>query len=424
MKIIMRDKRVRQALFLAILTFAGILAGYINSVNPSQPTNAKTFHDVPVDHWAYSQIMEMTQAEIVSGYNNDVFRPGASVSYGAFSLMLARAFYSSDLTAYLAACGKTSADTEAGRSVIGAHGILNGTRLQSGEAHLSNMLTRDDMAVLMFNILIACKAPLPGSGESSAAQAAIKDFSSITPAWQTAITTCYALELLTGRSDGSFGPRSEITRAQAAVVLSRLLHYIKENQGSVDAIAIPVQQQPEIPSAASLPEFAMRAGENAQAMMNRINAGTRPYVAGQLTNGKPITADNIREMLELFKDNFPDGTPWEDSDFYRYNSPSFGSVRACSAFAAALSDSIFGEDAPIRKHQDFNALKPGDVIWLKNIENGYWHALLVIAVDPGADRFTACSGNHGKTVCWSEIGRFSILNESSIAPYSYVFSRY
>lgn len=421
MKNIFRSERARWAFFLAILAFTCILTDTLNSISLNHPTTAKEFRDVPDDHWAYAQIMEMTQAKIVGGYNSDMFRPDASVSYGAFSLMLARAFYSNDLTAYLAACGKTSADTEMGRTAIELHGILDGTRLQSGEAHLSNMLTRDDMAVLMFNILIDCKAPLPGSGESSAAQAAIKDFSSIMSARQTAITTCYALGLLTGRSDGTFGPRSEITRAQAAVVLSRLLHFIQENGGAVE---ISVQLPEEVPPAAGLPEFAMRAGESAQAMMNRINAGTRPYVAGQLTNGKPITADNIREMLTIFEGSFPEGTAWEDSDFYRYNSPSFGSVRACSAFAAALSDSIFGEDAPIRQHQDFNALKPGDVIWLKNIENGYWHALLVTAADPGADRFTACSGNHGKTVCWSETGRFSILNESSVAPYSYVFSRY
>lgn len=407
-------KKTWQIFIFTITVFAWLIINC--GVYAASP---QAFSDVPASHWAYAQIMEMSQANIVTGYSDGIFRPNASVSYGAFSLMLARAFYSSDLAAYMTTHGIASANTEVGRAIIEAHGILIGTRLQSDEAHISSMLTRDDMEALMYNILIDYKAPLPANDELSASQAAIKDFSSIAPARHLAVTTCYARGLLTGRSDGTFGPLAEMNRAQAAVVFSRLLHYIQENGGSPDSMEVSEQ-----PSDPGLPEFAMLSGENTQQMMNRINAATPPYAVGKLTNGKPITTENIQEMMELFKEGFPDGTPWDDSDFYRYNSRSFGSVHACSAFAAALSDSIFGEDAPIRKHQDFDALKVGDVIWMKNTANGYWHSFVVTSTDREADRYGSCSGNTGGMVNWNGFGKFSTFDESTVGPYTYVFSRY
>ena len=64
------------------------------------PASAAGFSDVPADHWSYEQINRCVQDGIVSGYSDGTFKPGNPVSYGAFSIMLARAFYASELAAY------------------------------------------------------------------------------------------------------------------------------------------------------------------------------------------------------------------------------------------------------------------------------------------------------------------------------------
>ena len=185
------------------------------------------FSDVPVSHWAYQQISEMTSEGIITGYGNGKYEPQNSVSYGAFSVLVARAFYAEDLAEYMRV-NSVPSSTEVGRAVLDLHSVLSGTRLQTGEATLSaSMLTRDDMSVIMYNVLRDTESPLPSDSEMSDAQGAIKDLSSIDASRRTAVSACYSLGLLTGRSDGTFGPTANMNRAQAAVVLSRLRTYIR-----------------------------------------------------------------------------------------------------------------------------------------------------------------------------------------------------
>ena len=59
-------------------------------------------------------------------------------------------------------------------------------------------------------------------------------------------------------------------------------------------------------------------------MMNRLNAEAPKYYEGYLTNGKPITEANIKEMLAEAEKGMPDGTKWDESSFYNYGTRAFG----------------------------------------------------------------------------------------------------
>ena len=83
------------------------------------------FSDVPVSFWAYEQINRCVEDGIVGGYPDGTFKPGNPVSYGAFSIMLARAFYSSELADY------SDQSTATGEAIMNKHGILNGTSRSS-----------------------------------------------------------------------------------------------------------------------------------------------------------------------------------------------------------------------------------------------------------------------------------------------------
>ena len=383
------------------------------------PVSAAGFSDVPASHWAYEQINRAVADGVVGGYQDGTFRPAAPVSYAAFSLMLARAFYSGELAAY------PNGGTEAGEAIMNRHNILRDTSRMSRSS--GSDLPREDMAQCMYNLLVGTGAAIPSDTEYLKSMSSISDFYSINPNCRRAVMVCYTLGLLGGLGDGNFGPQKSMNRAQAAVVIGRLRDYVQRN----GVVEIPGGPEPkaqlqaeDTPTVTDGPLFKMVDGETAQQMMNRINASTS-YREGYLTNGKPITEENIKELLAKFEETMPTGTPWDES--YTYKSRAFGDVYACSAFGAAISDALFGKDAPMTKHQNFDQLKVGDVVWMKNTANGYYHAFIITSLtNPyyGSDYYSACDGNSGGEVSWRSQGKYSTFEKPEVASGTYIYSRY
>ncbi len=394
-------------------------------VLPVEAKEAESFRDVPTNYWAYSQINEMVNQGIVGGYKDGTFKPEAPVSYGAFSLMLARVFYPNELA---------DGSIAVGDAIMEQHGISKDSERQR-TATVGQAMSREDMSLYMYNILQDLGIPVPNSNEYNQSKANIIDFFDISPFNRQAVLVCYTLGLLGGRSDGTFGPKANMTRAQAAVVLSRLQKYISENGGTAtpstpstpSTPTTPTTPTTPAPEVTELPAFKLQDGENVEQMMSRINAATPAYRAGYLSNGKPITEENIKEMLEQMKEDMPEGTRWDEDGIFHYSSPKFGGGGGCNAFEYACSDYIFGEDAPMTKHQNFDQLKVGDVVYVKNSENGYSHVIVITSMtNPrGAGCYSYCSGNSSGQVSWEGWGRFATLNEPVIANSgSYVYSRY
>ena len=384
-------------------------------VLPVEAKEAESFRDVPADFWAYEQINRCVQDGIVSGYSDGTFKPGNPVSYGAFSIMLARAFYSDELAAY------SDQGTATGEAIMNKHGILSGTSRSS--ASIGASLPREDMAQCMYNVLVDKGAKIPSDTEYRKAMGSISDFYSISPNCRRAVMVCYTTGLLGGQSDGSFGPKNPMNRAQGCVVINRLRDYMGGSSGTPEQPETPVTP-PEAPEVTDGPLFKMLDGENAQQMMDRINASTT-YREGYLTNGKPITEENIKEMLAKFEETMPTGTKWDES--YTYASRAFGSVHACSAFGAAISDSLFGKGAPVTRHQNFDQLKVGDVVWMKNTASGYYHAFVISSLtNPyyGAGYYSSCDGNVSGKVSWEGYGRFTKFDEPEVYSETYIYSRY
>ena len=426
-------KRYLSALLALCLMLALIL--------PAEAAEAESFQDVPASHWAYQQISEMTSEGIITGYGNGKYEPQNSVSYGAFSVLVARAFYAEDMAEYMRV-NNVSASTKTGIAILNLHSVLAGTRIEGKpDYEAGNMLTRDDMSVIMYNVLRDTSAPLPSDSEMYSAESAIKDLSSIDASRRTAVAACYSLGLLTGRSDGTFGPAANMNRAQAAVVLSRLRTYIRENGGNSTPVEIPTQKPVETPVEQPKPEkptvtapevtdgplFKMLDGENAQQMMDRINASTT-YQEGCLTNGKPITEENIKELLAKFEETMPHGTIWDESSTFNYQSQGLGWKIACGAFAAGISDALFDEKAPVTRHQNFDQLKVGDVVVMKNSSTGYNHAFVVTSLTPPPGRptsyYTTCDGNISGKVYWGGPQDRADFSLPEIASETWIYSRY
>lgn len=191
--------------------------------------SSSVFRDVPATYWAADAIRTAVEHGIVNGYADGTFHPTASVTHAHFNAMLARAFYP----------GQAKDDSGSGRwwyqyvSLNQEHGLLNNTTLQAAQvlkgsydSAINTPINRYNMAVMMYNLLLDLDASLPSSADRAKAQKAIGDWGSIPAAYQDAVSTCYALGLLNGQNNGSFGGGNPMTRAQGCVVLDRLADYL------------------------------------------------------------------------------------------------------------------------------------------------------------------------------------------------------
>ena len=408
-------KRYISSLMAFCLMFALVL--------PVEAKEAESFRDVPADFWAYEQINRCVQDGIVSGYSDGTFKPGNPVSYGAFSIMLARAFYSNELAAY------SDQGTATGEAIMNKHGILNGTSRSS--ASIGASLPREDMAQVMYNILVDKGAKIPSDTEYLQSMGSISDFYSISPNCRRAVMVCYTTGLLGGQSDGSFGPKNPMNRAQGCVVINRLRDYFQNNGGTTDPVGPTTPTEPATPTdpatptVTELPAFKLQDGETVQQMMTRIMANVT-YTPGYLSNGQPITEDNIKALLAEIESSMPEGTPWDEDDRFNY-SGKLGYGGACNSWGYAVSDYLFGKEAPLTKHQNFDQLKVGDVVWMKNSKTGYSHVYVVTSLtNPywGEDAYSICDGNNSNGVSWDGDGRFSTFEKPEVASGTYIYSRY
>lgn len=183
--------------------------------------NNVTFSDLDGAAWAQASIEGLAAREVIQGVGNDQFMPGSAVTRAEFLTLLMRA----------AGLGKEKAETSFTDirpddwfydSVAAAQklGIISGR--EDGSFGVDGEISRQDMAVMVFRTLQAWKVSLnvAGSHEAFNDAADIADYAS------EAIALMQNAGIIEG-SKGSFKPLEPATRAQAAVIIERLL---KHNQ--------------------------------------------------------------------------------------------------------------------------------------------------------------------------------------------------
>ena len=172
------------------------------------------FTDVPDSHWAFSSITEMADKGIMSGIGNNLFAPSQQLSNAEFITMLVRQFYSDKL------------GTEGGTwyapfmAAAKSANILTGTNVGSNENLATSTINRYDMAQLMYNVLKAEGITTSSLSDTSK----VADWASVPSIYRDAVSVCYNMGMLTGVDNkGTFNGTGVMDRAQAAVVMDRLL---------------------------------------------------------------------------------------------------------------------------------------------------------------------------------------------------------
>ena len=391
-----------------------------------------TFTDVPEGHWAYSYVEQAVDKGWVAGIGNGLFGVDDPVTYAQLSTMLVQAFYQDELAAYT---GPTSPWYATYCGVIDQQGGFADTEVagqaQNGAA-VEQAMSRFELAHMIYNVLDSKDALMPIDLQKTRAETA--DWLSIPAEHMVAVAVCKESGIMGGvDTAGTFDGDSLMTRAQACTILLGLDSYIAEHgSGETETPVTPTDPEDptdqEQPVAGERSPFAFQDGENVRQMMARLNAEAPAYTPGYLTNGKPITEENIKEMLAEAQESMPEGTPWSADSKYNYSTMVFaekGSYNegGCNSFAAALSDYIFGKDAPSSMHQNYDQLKVRDIVWMKDSATGYQHVAFVTDVRLEDGFFSHCDGNVSSKVDWERGEQLPYWSETKLAE-TYIFSRY
>ena len=172
------------------------------------------FSDVPSSHWASTSISKMADKGIMSGIGNNLFAPSQQLSNAEFITMLVRQFYSDKLGA--------EGSTWYAPFMAGAKSanILTGTNVGSNEGLATSTINRYDMAQLMYNVLKAEGINTTPLSDTSK----VADWSAVPSTYRDAVSVCYNMGMLSGVDNkGTFNGTGNMDRAQAAVVMSRLV---------------------------------------------------------------------------------------------------------------------------------------------------------------------------------------------------------
>lgn len=178
---------------------------------PHPSGQSQAFADLATTHWAYAQIDLAVAGQHMRGYPDGTFRPDAEISRAEFLTVLMRAYPKTGTS------GAQFADVPAGHWAAKNIALARGLGLVTGEGNRfypDSPINRAEMAVMLqrFLALPELEGFRPG-------------FPDMTSAWTWAAPSVQMLSrygLLAGFPDGTFGPEKTATRAQVAVILSRL----------------------------------------------------------------------------------------------------------------------------------------------------------------------------------------------------------
>ncbi|NIK23544.1 carbohydrate binding domain-containing protein [Paenibacillus lupini] len=203
----------RMVICSLLASFASPVIG-VNSTYAAESTPVKSFQDLEW-HWAKSAIDRMASLGIVSGYDTGGFKPGLSISRAEFITMLDRVFGFSgtESTAY----DDVAADAWYYDAVTRASGsgVVNG--MDKDHFAPNAQITREDAAVMIDRAF-----ELSTGSESDAELKQFKDYRAVSSYAKKALSYLMGEKVMKG-FNGKLQPKSPITRAESAVLLSGMI---------------------------------------------------------------------------------------------------------------------------------------------------------------------------------------------------------
>ena len=376
------------------------------------------FNDVAPDFWAYDSILETYNDGVMMGTGTDengnkVFSPSGKLNMNQFFTVLTRAFYNDDVGNSTWEGAWPNQNLDAAEK----HNLFNGIVSWRGEMEV----TREIMAQMMYNVMVDKGVVLPNDSEIQMTISKIPDFATVDSSYGTAVAVCYYLDLLSGvNGQGTFAPKGLINRAQTSVIYVRLKKAISTL--GTDVPGTPGTTNPGTTD----PGTTQNPGTTTPGTPQNPGETQNPTEA-TLTNGMPVTVDNVLALIEEYKNGTREPgekakaagfTSYMDySEYDPYNPPYFGAIGSgteCAKFAFAFWDDIFG-DAPYRKVTDPWQVRPGDLVQ----DPGHWYVAVKSAFSSPYHNYPctqSVGGGKMGSIGWGDPGIF--IDENTIAVYT------
>lgn len=183
-------------------------------VNFAGNKDAGGFSDINEDHWAYSYVMSLYNYGVISGYEDGSFRPDALITRGEFIKLITDSLnINGDPASSI-----SFTDVKAGDWVypyvqrFASAGGISG--YEDGSAGVGRNISREDAAVFIERaLIIKDTAFIDAEADGFTDEDDISDYA------KDAVKTLCGANIIAGFEDGSFMPKENLTRAQAAVII-------------------------------------------------------------------------------------------------------------------------------------------------------------------------------------------------------------
>lgn len=214
-----------------------------------------SFSDVPETHWGYADIERSFSDGVVNGtYFDEItgtrtFEPGKTVTVAEFTTVMTRAFFPETLEEMASEVSPQDRWFAVYMLTGKKAGLFAG--IEDAGEDPTRVMTRYEMAAMLWNIVTGMGeregVTLPETEPAETVAPRIGDWSSIPEKYQTAVASAVSLGLLRGvDGKGSFAGENSLTRAEMAVIYSRLADLAAAILPGIDP-AEPVTPQPGDP---------------------------------------------------------------------------------------------------------------------------------------------------------------------------------
>ena len=369
------------SLLLAILLVLGA----------AMPASAAVpFTDVPADQWYAKAVDFCYTNKLMSGTGAAAFNPGGSVTRA----MMVQVLYNMDTTH-----GTTEnvsslpfTDVPASRwyakAVAWAYrkGITSGTSAATFSPDVK--ITREQVAAMLYNfrrtVSTADKIDLSKLN-------AFGDASSVSTYAKNAVAWAVERGMISGIDAAHISPKGTATRAQLAQILMKYVKWENPDPGS-DPADDPADD-------------GGNTGET-----DPKNPGTEaepPAIKGP-------TEEEVYPILMSMKDEYYEGRPWTNANFYSWKGGIYSSGAGCAGFAFLMSDAAFGSlPARMIKPVSLKDVRVGDILRINNDT----HSVIVLEVHD--DHVVIAEGNYNSSIHWGRT-----LSKSVVESATYMMTRY
>lgn len=212
-----------RVVYLTVTASCGTAAGGALVAVVVRP-GATAFLDIPPDHWAFDEIMACLEAGFVSGYPDNLYRPGFAVTRGQMAAYISRALAGGDAAVPDFAGEPTFPDVKADDWALkyveyaAAADIVTG--YPDGLYHPDWTISRAQMAVFI------ARAMVEPTGEEGLAGYTPPAYPTFVDVWPTHWAFKYiefiaGADVTSGYPDGAYRPTATCTRDQMAVYIAR-----------------------------------------------------------------------------------------------------------------------------------------------------------------------------------------------------------